>query len=377
MNGNASQGDSMTIDPLLIELSRRYGKNPDMVLAGGGNTSHKTDRILTVKASGHKLATIGEQGFVRLDRQSLAKMWQKTYSADSTLREQEVLSDLLSARLPGETNRPSVESQLHDLFSSRYVLHLHPALVNGVTCAIHGKDWTNTHLGHHALWIDATKPGYLLAMACRTQMAMHQSKTGIMPSVLLLENHGVFFAGDTIAEIDRWVAFLMEAIARDMKTDYDFSDVEIDPFLIGPIVTKLQEFYPEDAIYVDHNRTIMDLVQDDRSVQPVLRPFTPDHIVYCRHRPLWTTQATLAGDLEQYRSQESQLPRIVLVKGLGMFSVGESSNEASTARELFLDQIKISRYAQSFGGPKPMSEEDIDFIRDWEVEHYRLKLGAR
>ena len=36
----------------LVEMSNRYGKNPDYVLAGGGNTSFKDAQYLWAKASG-------------------------------------------------------------------------------------------------------------------------------------------------------------------------------------------------------------------------------------------------------------------------------------------------------------------------------------
>ena len=42
----------------LIEMSHRYGSDPEFVLAGGGNTSYKTEDMLYGKGSGTALATI-------------------------------------------------------------------------------------------------------------------------------------------------------------------------------------------------------------------------------------------------------------------------------------------------------------------------------
>ena len=53
---------------ILVEFSNRYGKNPAYVLAGGGNTSYKTEDTLWVKGSGTSLAAITEEGFVKMDR---------------------------------------------------------------------------------------------------------------------------------------------------------------------------------------------------------------------------------------------------------------------------------------------------------------------
>ncbi|MBQ4176071.1 MAG: class II aldolase/adducin family protein, partial [Lachnospiraceae bacterium] len=92
------------------------------VIAGGGNTSYKDENHLWVKASGHALATIDENGFAVLDRAKLAPMGEKTYSADPTEREAQVKEDLASACLTRD-RRPSVETSLHDCMEYAYVVH--------------------------------------------------------------------------------------------------------------------------------------------------------------------------------------------------------------------------------------------------------------
>ena len=71
----------------LIAISRKYGADSRFVIAGGGNTSYKDAQHLWVKASGHALATIDENGFAVLDRAKLAPMGEKAYSADPAQRE--------------------------------------------------------------------------------------------------------------------------------------------------------------------------------------------------------------------------------------------------------------------------------------------------
>ena len=61
----------------LITISRRYGSDPDYLLAGGGNTSMKENGILYVKASGFPLGDITEKGFVRMSLDALAQIWRK------------------------------------------------------------------------------------------------------------------------------------------------------------------------------------------------------------------------------------------------------------------------------------------------------------
>ena len=83
----------------LIAISRKYGADARFVIAGGGNTSFKTADRLWVKASGHALATITEDGFAVLDRALLNPMGTKKYSDDTAEREEQVKNDLAAACL--------------------------------------------------------------------------------------------------------------------------------------------------------------------------------------------------------------------------------------------------------------------------------------
>ena len=73
----------------IVDLSHKYGANPDFVLAGGGNTSYKNDEFLYIKGSGTTLATITEDGFVKMNRAKLSAMFEREYSKDSAAREAE------------------------------------------------------------------------------------------------------------------------------------------------------------------------------------------------------------------------------------------------------------------------------------------------
>ena len=119
----------------LAAMSNRYGSDSRFVLAGGGNTSYKDAEHLYIKGSGTALATIKAEDFVVMDRAAISAMQTAQYPESDKEREAAALVDLMAARVPGETRRPSVETTLHNLFPFTYVLHVHPTLVNGLTCA--------------------------------------------------------------------------------------------------------------------------------------------------------------------------------------------------------------------------------------------------
>lgn len=188
----------------LAAMSNQYGADSRYVLAGGGNTSFKSADHLWVKGSGTALATIRPEDFVVLERALLDEMWTAQYPQDEDEREAAVLSDMMNARVRGENRRPSVETLLHNLFAQQYVLHVHPTMVNGLTCSKEGKA-AMQRLFPDAVWVDACKPGYILALECKKVMDAYQAQTGKQVEILFLQNHGIFFAADTREQLDRLI----------------------------------------------------------------------------------------------------------------------------------------------------------------------------
>ena len=218
----------------LVEFSRKYGSDPELVLAGGGNTSMKENGVLYVKGSGCSLSTIQAENFVAMDLEKLLAVLKKEYPASDREREAMFLADVSAAKLPGEEQkRPSVEALLHALFPQRYVLHLHPALVNGLTCGVAGEK-TARELFPSAIWVDACKPGYTLAKLLSDQI-------GPDTDTVLLQNHGVFYAAETPEELEKLLQWMMDVLKAQLPGEL-----------------------PEELEDVD-----------------LSKPFTPDHIVYC------------------------------------------------------------------------------------------------
>lgn len=355
----------------LAAMSQKYGGNTDFVLAGGGNTSYKTDRMLFVKGSGTSLATIKPEDFVVMRRDRLEAIWDKTYPEDDDAREAAVLADMMAARADGEDRRPSVEALLHSLFPHSYVLHVHPAIVNGLTCGADGERLC-AQLFPDAVWIPEVKPGYTLAALCREVCAEYEKAHGSFPSLMLLENHGVFFAGETTEEIDALVERVMGTLAARVTSEPDFTELREDAggFKVSDAVAVAVELRYRFNLCVVFSRSKALLEYD-----PATKPLTPDHIVYTRAWPLVTGAGSVAEAYEKYVSEHGCTPRIVIVPGMGTFACGKNAKEADTALALWRDQVRAAYYARFFGGVRSMSDEMIAFITHWEVENYRAKVA--
>ncbi len=155
----------------IAEISREFGSDERYVLAGGGNTSFKDKDSLYVKASGFALSVIEEDGFVRMEREKLQRIWSKEYPDDVAERETVALADLMDSRAADqESKRPSVETLLHEAIPEAFVVHTHPSLVNGLTCSQEGVAASRRLFGETAIWIPLVNPGYILAATVRDEL---------------------------------------------------------------------------------------------------------------------------------------------------------------------------------------------------------------
>ena len=363
----------------LSEMSRRYGTE-DYVLAGGGNTSYKDETTLYVKGSGTSLTDIKPDGFVAMDLANLAQMLDKDYPKEDASREACALADMMAARKTGEEHkRPSVEGLLHGMFPYAYVLHVHPPLVNGLTCGIDGEKLCRELFGGNAVWVPLTKPGYILALKCRAVFENFKAKTGAFPQIALLQNHGIFVAADTVKEIDRIMGEIMSALESRLKRKPDLTDTRFDTDLAPRIAPILRMLYSDDGMSTAvfcANQLSDEFVASSKAMEPLMKPFSPDHIVYYKDEPLFIDQNDdIATAFHTYRENKGYPPKIVAVQGLGFFSLGKSSQEANNARLVFLDAMKTAVYAESFGGSLQLPEEFTNFILNWEVETYRQKAA--
>ncbi len=362
----------------LIAVSRKYGADSRFVIAGGGNTSYKDATHLWVKASGHALATIDEEGFAVMDRARLDAMVTKTYPADAAEREAQVKEDLSDANLT-RGRRPSVETSLHNCMNFSYVVHLHPTLVNGLMCSVTAEKRC-AELFPDALYVAYTDPGYTLFKKVYDAIGQWKAQRGSEPQVIFLQNHGIFVAADTVAEID--------AIYEDVMTKLE---VLVAPLPEGetPVCDCVSEVLPAirqilsrggrglKTLQVTKNALVDEFLANPKGV---LTPFSPDGIVYCKSEYIVVDGENKAAEAEEkieaYVTRRGHTPKVLLIKGIGLVAVGDNAKNARVITEVFLDAMKVAFYARSFGGEHGMEPAWIDFIDNWEVENYRRTVGA-
>lgn len=363
----------------LVSLSNFYGSNEELVLAGGGNTSVKDGDVMYIKGSGTQLATITADGFVKMNRKALADIFSKDYPSDDAEREALALADLTAAKAAGEENkRPSVETLLHSLFNYTFVLHLHPALVNGLTCGIDGKAKADELFDDSYVWVEACKPGYILSKICHDKMEEYKSRTGKDCDFMLLQNHGIFVAAESVDELGEKFNAVMAKLYGAVDCEPDFTSGDYDGEKAQKCMAAIYEVYGDDAVITyEPSIEALNIAKSAEAFNAVAKPFTPDHIVYCKANPLYCKcNGCIKGGVEAYKEKHGYLPKIIVVNGCGFFAVDFTPKGSETAAMLFNDALKVASYAASFGGVLPMSDELTDFIVNWEVEAYRAKQNA-
>lgn len=364
----------------LIEISRKYGSDSRYVIAGGGNTSYKTADRLWVKASGHALATIGEEGFAVLDRSLLNPMGTKKYSSDPAEREEQVKNDLAAACITKDL-RPSVETSLHNCMEAAYIVHLHPTLVNGLMCSANAAE-VCARLFPDALYIPYTDPGYILFKKVHDRIAAYRKEKGHEPEVIFLQNHGIFVGADSTGKIDQIYSHVLSTIEKEAAAlpEGEVEVCQCATEAIPAIRTILSRGGRGlKTLKVTNNAVISAVLEND--AKDVLAPFTPDGIVYCKSEYIYLEGGedlvkNAEKKIEAYVKKHGYTPKVLLIKGIGLVAVGDNAKSARTITEVFEDAAKVALLARSFGGPHPMTRRQIDFIDNWEVENYRRKVAA-
>lgn len=344
----------------ITELSHQFGA-PDYVKGGGGNTSVKQGNTLWIKPSGTTLAGLHPEQFVAVDRERLAALFTMEVPPDAAQREARVKDLMMAAVCGGSRGRPSVETPLHDLLTATYVVHTHPTLVNGLTCARDGAA-VAARLFPDALWLPYIDPGFTLSMEARARVSAYAQAHGRQPDLIFLQNHGLFVAADTPEQIRELYRRVMDSL----RVAYREAGAPLALKYRAPTLHhELQEL----------SGLLSGLLGPDAASVAAVAPFdlaegplTPDHMVYAKAFPY---QGPLdRAHVNQFRQHHGYLPRVVATR-VAVFGLGKSAAAAELVLDMAQDGGLVKQLAAAFGGVRFMNEAARRFIESWEVESYR------
>jgi NAD(P)-dependent dehydrogenase (short-subunit alcohol dehydrogenase family) len=134
---------------------------------------------------------------------------------------------------------------------------------------------------------------------------------------------------------------------------------------------------------VRKNALIKHFYDTEEAQAKIAKPFTPDAIVYCKSNYIFLNDeqpeaviAEAAKQIPAFTAKFGYQPKIFLIKGIGLVAAGDNAAQCDTLLDVFEDAMKIAYISESFGGVHPMTQTQIDFIDNWEVENYRRSVAA-
>jgi rhamnose utilization protein RhaD (predicted bifunctional aldolase and dehydrogenase)/NAD(P)-dependent dehydrogenase (short-subunit alcohol dehydrogenase family) len=402
---------------LRIYSSRLLGREPRLVLHGGGNTSVKARvkdlldedvDVLCVKGSGWDMANIEPAGMPAVRLAALRKLRSR-----SAMPDEEMVRLQRAALIDPQSPNPSVETLLHAFVPHKFVDHTHATAVLSLIDQTESEALCAETFGDRLGFVPYVMPGFALAKKAAQVFEKNPAVEG-----LILDKHGIFTFGDDAREAyERMIEFVTLAEERLRKKgnaklpgaklpDHVASVSDVAPIIRG--VCAQRDAYGEGA----HRRLILDFRSNDvilnyvngKDVKRYARAglITPDHVIRTKPWPL-VLPTPEAGKLADFKSAAEQaarafmddytayfarhkarangapmhdpLPRVVLVPGLGLFGLGTSAKEARVAADVAEAAVEGITGAETIGAFASISESDTFDIEYWPLE--LAKLGQR
>lgn len=326
----------MTEFAALRKLSARVGADALLVQAAGGNTSLKQDGVMWIKASGTWLKdAVARDIFVPVNYEELLAALAKNDPAC------EACTDFVLADLNAPELRPSIETTVHTLMPQRVVVHVH--CVNTIAWAIRS-DAEQRLAGKlkdfNWAFIPYARPGLPLAYAISACL-----KPGV--DVLVLGNHGLVVAADTVAEAEALLDRVVKPLAKPVRT-------LVPPNLAAlHLLCKGTNYAPAESN--ETHALATDALALERSKNAV---FYPDHVVFL-------------GDGVATEIKEGAA--LVALPGEGVLIHKDAKPAVEPMGRCLAD---VMRRVEADDPLTALSVEAIDRLVNWDAEKYRQSLNA-
>ncbi|MBI2881736.1 MAG: bifunctional aldolase/short-chain dehydrogenase [Candidatus Tectomicrobia bacterium] len=384
---------------LRVYTSRLLGRDPSLVLHGGGNTSVKIrernllgqeEDVLYVKGTGWDLATIEEAGFapVRVDPLlSLARL--------PSLSDPQMVNELKTRMTHAAAPAPSVETLLHAILPHRYVDHTHADAVVTVTNTEEGRERIREIYGESVVVVPYVMPGFDLARAVAERFPEEAGENTVG---IVLMHHGVFSFGETAKEsyermidlVERAERYLAERGAWGLPPPEDppsGARLRADLAALRKEVSSAAGF-PVILSLRGGSRGRAFARRQDAGEISQQGPATPDHILRTKRLPMLgrdvgayrrAYEAYFAAHARRARERKIMLdsaPRVILDPELGLCTAGRTAREADIAADLYEHTIEVVLRATALGGYRALPAQDLFDVEYWDLEQAKLRKGG-
>lgn len=402
---------------LRIYTSHLIGREPSLVLHGGGNTSVKSTArnilgeefpVIYVKGSGWNLDTIEPAGFPGLDLRYLRKLRIVDNMSDEVMVN-ELRTHLLNASSP----TPSVETLLHAFLNAKFVDHSHADAILTLTNQLQGMELIADALSGLYPVLDYVMPGFLLSKQAAELAEQHPEAPG-----LVLHKHGLFTYAEMAQEsYERHIYAVTQAeqavqalkkrsftIPSHAHTSEKSGDL-LSAFALElrRALTAHDPAHRNWLIRYENSERTQVATHTDCPVDAFdSGPLTPDHIIRTKEKPLVLrtdepsgipTPAELEVSLKQYVEGYAQyfehnvtrtgriltmldpLPRVVILPGVGVFFIGATVQDIGIVGDITSHTFRVKANGASIGKYEALTQDHLFDMEYWSLE--QAKLGKQ
>ena len=344
-----------------IMLSHIAGSRADYVQGGGGNTSVKLeDGTMAIKASGFCLKDIAmDNAFALLDGNALRTFYREHNPEDFEDCEKsgaQCTKDNIKTIEGLPQLRPSVEAGFHSILKT-YVLHTHSVYANLAACAVEGKEIAAKAFQNAPYswgWVDYQDPGAKLAFAIREELERVEKETGRVPSVIIMQNHGIIVHDDDAVSA---LAIHADANVR-LAAHFNLAENSFPRVTITELAGGV---YRATTPYLKENLLGCSYSQD----QLLYEPLYPDQMVF-----LVGTYFQDKEDIDDAQAVSSTKTGELLLRMSPQKA--QALTETLTAVFFIIEHVQKAGYKVS-----TMSDAARNFISNWESEKYRSSLNEK
>lgn len=326
----------------IIDLSVDLGANIQLVQGAGGNVSLKIGNDLWIKASGTWLADARRRMiFVRL---SLDKV-------RARLTED---SDNLSGCYGDNSGlRPSIETTLHAVMRQSIVVHVHSIKAISWSVRNGGRAEVAKRLsGIPWVWVDYVRPGLPLTLAAQSALLSQGDS-----SVLLLANHGLLVAGETISEVR---ALLDQVESR--------LEIPLRPVTAGTDFASISDLMSAGS-RLPANPKVHLLAYDPLAPAYTRGALFPDHAVF-----LGTSLPMVSkNDVPRLIRTLSESPFCAIVPSMGVLLGPSFSRNAEAVLECLALLVPTLPQCEDL---RFLTDGEIGDLLGWEAEKYRQGISG-
>ncbi len=397
---------------LRVYTSRLIGAEPKLVLHGGGNTSVKSRtknrlgeevEVLYVKGSGWDLDTLEPPGLpgVQLD-------YLRQLRFLPSLSDEAMVNDQRTHLLDASSPNPSVETLLHAFLPHKFVDHSHADAILVIANQPNAEKICKEIYGDELSVVPYIMPGFDLAKAAAEAYEENPRVVG-----LVLINHGLFTFGKTakksydahIKAVTQAETYIQNHPRQPLTLADDYGSANDQDILkaLGPVLRGLYRERSGTSWLVHHResgpaREFASSKECEKWSQ--IGTATPDHVIRTKQKPLLLDPQHL-DDPERLRSELEEtlnryekayhkyfvtnqakkgvdlkeldpLPRVILVAGLGLVTMGKTVKETKIAADLYEHTLEIIQSAFDIGTYAPLNDTDLFDMEYWSLEQAKL-----